>query len=154
VCNAYLPNSSTLARFLWVVRYLVSSGMYVVVDYHPEPGHVEPVLDSVDAFTRSWLKLWLALSCGPEHAPQLAGRVLLDLMNEPDGAGITWDGGASGTRKPLGDYYLAAMDAITQQAGKGGAPLFLIQVRVTGGVRAGWGGGGVQGVSLVLACMP
>lgn len=31
-CNAYLPNGpTTLPRYLWVVQYLVASGMYVMV---------------------------------------------------------------------------------------------------------------------------
>ena len=32
LCNAYLPDSSTLARFLWVVDYFARNGFYVVLD--------------------------------------------------------------------------------------------------------------------------
>lgn len=32
LCNAYLPDSTTLARFLWVVDYFARNGFYVVLD--------------------------------------------------------------------------------------------------------------------------
>ena len=129
VCNAYLPmGASTLARFLWVVQYFVANGFYVLVDYHPEPGNVEPVTETVEGFSNNWLRLWTAMSCLPNWDKELQGRVFLDLMNEPDGVNITWDN-AKGTRQNLGDYYLAAMDAIDKQA-KGKDPIFFIQVGV------------------------
>jgi hypothetical protein len=53
--------------------------------------------------------------------------LLLLLSPEPDGVSITWDN-AQGTHKNLGDYYLAAMDAIDRQAG-GNGPIYFIQVR-------------------------
>ena len=34
VCNAALPNSSTYARFLWVVKFLTANGFYVLIDNH------------------------------------------------------------------------------------------------------------------------
>lgn len=32
LCNAYLPDNSTLARFLWVVNYFAQNGFYIVLD--------------------------------------------------------------------------------------------------------------------------
>ena len=34
VCNAYLPTSSTLARFFWVVRLYARNGFVVIIDDH------------------------------------------------------------------------------------------------------------------------
>lgn len=78
----------------------------------------------------------MGLSCLPNYDKALQGRVFLDLMNEPDGAGITWDA-STGKRKPLGDYYLSAMDAISKDA-KGKTPLFLLQVRAGRAVLVSW----------------
>jgi hypothetical protein len=50
-------------------------------------------------------------------------------LTEPDGVNITWSN-AKGSRKNLGEYYLAAMDAIDQQAGAGKGPIYFIQVCV------------------------
>lgn len=126
-CNAYLPSGvSTLARYLWVVQYFVAEGFYVLVDYHPEPGNTEPVTDSVDVFANNWLRLYTAFTCLPNWDKELQGRVFFDLMNEPDGVGLTWDA-SKGGRKNLGDYYLASMDAIDKAAG-GKGPIYFIQV--------------------------
>lgn len=32
VCNAYLPEDTTLDRFLWVVNYLTQQGFYIILD--------------------------------------------------------------------------------------------------------------------------
>lgn len=97
VCNAYLPGgTSTMARFLWVVQYFVANGFYVLIDYHPEPGNVEPVTESVDMFTGNWLRLWAGLSCLPNFQEELQGRVFLDLMN---GAWCGWVWAAAPTAR-------------------------------------------------------
>jgi hypothetical protein len=70
-----------MARFLWVIQYFVANGFYVVVDYHPEPGNMEPVTDSVGVYTNNWLMLWAGLTCLPSYEDELQGRVFLDLMN-------------------------------------------------------------------------
>jgi hypothetical protein len=70
-----------MARFLWVVQYFVANGMYVLVDYHPEPGNAEPVTESVGVFSNNWLRLWSGLTCLPNFKTSLQGRVFLDLMN-------------------------------------------------------------------------
>jgi hypothetical protein len=70
-----------MARLLWVVQYFVANGMYVLLDYHPEPGNVEPVTESVDMFSNNWLRLWSGLTCLPNFKEDLQGRVFLDLMN-------------------------------------------------------------------------
>ena len=32
VCNAYLPEDSTLSRFMWTVNYLAEQGFYLILD--------------------------------------------------------------------------------------------------------------------------
>ena len=33
-CNADLPNESAYTRFLYVIRFLTSNGLYVLIDNH------------------------------------------------------------------------------------------------------------------------
>lgn len=148
VCNAYLPmGASTMARFLWVVQFFVANGFYVLIDYHPEPGNVEPITDSVETYTHNWLKLWTGLTCLPNWGKELQGRVFLDLMNEPDGVNITWAHGAQGNSSTnLGDYYLSAMDAINKQS-KGQDPIYFIQVNQLNSTLN-------SGVCVHLPCVP
>lgn len=32
VCNAYLPEDTTLDRFMWVVNYFAQQGFYIILD--------------------------------------------------------------------------------------------------------------------------
>ena len=34
VCNAYLPEDTTLDRFMWVVNYFAQQGFYIILDNH------------------------------------------------------------------------------------------------------------------------
>jgi hypothetical protein len=34
ICNEYLPNNTTLARFLWTINFFTSNGIYAVIDNH------------------------------------------------------------------------------------------------------------------------
>ncbi len=60
-------------------------GFYVLVDFHAAPGDTTV---SSGNFVRDWQALWRAITRLPNFASKLAGRVLLDLMNEPDGLGL------------------------------------------------------------------
>jgi hypothetical protein len=160
-CNAYVPRGpTTLARLLWATDFLVRSGLYVVLQYAP-PGAdagggggappLPPALTDPAAFAAAWQRLGAALECLPGWADKLAGRVLLDLLSAPGAAGLTWNGtdggsGGGGERPPLGEFYLAAMDALDGVEGGGGGgaaapahalrPLLLV---------AGDGGGAAAG---------
>ena len=92
------------------------------------------MLSSPDAMAAQWSRVHAALSCLPNYATDLAGRVFHDLLNEPDEAGLGWaggegkgGGGAGGGKPmaPLGDYYLQTMDAI--DAFSPGEAMFFIQ---------------------------
>jgi len=45
-------------------------------------------------FARSWLTTWSNITCLPNFATDVKGRVILDLLNEPDlvlnGRGLHW----------------------------------------------------------------
>jgi hypothetical protein len=68
-------------------------------------------LGSPAAFAAAWQRLAAALTCLPAWKEQMSGRVLLDLISSPTLFDMSWKGG-SASRPPLGDYYLAAMDAV------------------------------------------
>ena len=83
-------------------------------------------LSDPDTFSKKWVTLWTALTCLPNYSSDLKGRVLLDLLNEPDEYNMGWSGGRQGRKyKPQGQYLLAAMDLI--EAITPGEAIFLIQ---------------------------
>ena len=67
----------------WAIA--AKQGFYVLVDFHAAPGDTTV---SSGNFVRDWQALWRAITRLPNFASELAGRVLLDLMNEPDGLGL------------------------------------------------------------------
>lgn len=60
-------------------------GFYVLVDYHAAPGDTTV---SSGNLIGDWQTLWRAITALPNFSSQLAGRVFLDIVNEPDGIGI------------------------------------------------------------------
>eukprot|EP00878_Enallax_costatus_P046652 GHUV01056898.1.p1 GENE.GHUV01056898.1~~GHUV01056898.1.p1 ORF type:complete len:373 (+),score=85.73 GHUV01056898.1:368-1486(+) len=138
-CNAYLPNGpTTLPRFLWVVEYLIASGLYVLIDYHPHDTEMEYLRDP-NIFANKWRSLWSAFTCLPNFSTDIKGRILLDLLNEPDEYGMGWSGGKTREYKPHGTYLLAAMDAIDQLTP--GEAMFSIQGGGQTALGTSWGDG-------------
>ena len=85
----------TLRRFLWTVQYLVGAGFYVIPAYQPADNSVDNTVLSVPAmFQRNWGNLWAAITDLPSYQSALKGRVLLDLLSEPDQFKIRWESGA------------------------------------------------------------
>lgn len=104
VCNSYLPNTSVLDRFLWVVRFYASNGIYVIVDNHSN-------LDSTVVENPTlWAQQWGMLAKMIAADPVASAYTAIDLLNEGDSQGIRWE--ASGGRPGLGDLYISAMDTI------------------------------------------
>jgi len=62
-------------------------GFYVLVDYHAYPGDTTV---SSGALVSDWQTLWRAITSLPAFASDLAGRVFLDLINEPDGINVRY----------------------------------------------------------------
>lgn len=118
-CNEYVPNDNVLERFLWTVRYFVASGFYVLIDYHPtkemKPDHAEyPIMTQSKKFASHWARLWDQVVSMPEWKNNLRGRVLVTLMNEPDGNNMTWH--AQPGKSGLTEMLIAAMDKIEGRA--------------------------------------
>eukprot|EP00878_Enallax_costatus_P027272 GHUV01029339.1.p1 GENE.GHUV01029339.1~~GHUV01029339.1.p1 ORF type:complete len:405 (+),score=112.96 GHUV01029339.1:130-1344(+) len=113
LCNTYLPsnNTASIERLMWTVQNLVANGFYVVLDYHPDP--TDTLALDVETFARAWTYTWAAVACLPNFASDIRGRLLLDLLNEPDKigtAGLGWT--RSGTVPGLDELYLTTMDTI------------------------------------------
>lgn len=62
-------------------------GFYVLLDYHAYPGDTTVASGSL---VSDWQTLWNAITSLPTFASDLAGRVFLDLINEPDGVNVRW----------------------------------------------------------------
>jgi aryl-phospho-beta-D-glucosidase BglC (GH1 family) len=122
-CNDYIPNKSTLERFHWVIRQIVKNDMYVIVDYHPMG--LERTAYNLHAFVDQWTKVWASITNLPYFDSELKGRLLLDIMNEPDSMGLGWKSGIS-------KLYLSTMDTLYKMK----QPFFLVE----GGGQLGYGG--------------
>lgn len=90
-CNSYLPGpgAAVVERLAWSLQYLVASGFYVVLSYKPSSSD-DVALRSAPAFAQAWLQLWATLTCLPTFSRDIRGRLLLDLLNEPDSVGVSW----------------------------------------------------------------
>lgn len=130
VCNNYLPNSSTLDRFVWTAKFFAKNGFYVLVDNHLRED--QTALEDPNKWVQYWVQLITVLS----QDPDIKGKLMVDILNEPDNFGIRWEG--SGGKPALKDLYLSAMDAIypiNKQV------LFFIEGTGQGGIDANWGDG-------------
>lgn len=144
-CNTYLPRTTTLDRFLWVVQWFSANGFYVLLDYHPM-GLEYTSYDTRD-FVGNWTTVWHGVTCLPGFEDDLKGRVFLDLLNEPDSIGQRWEdqpgdppGGHPGPAAGLTDLYLTTMDAIWAMTP--GAPMFFLEGGGQTGMRGvNWGNG-------------
>lgn len=128
ICNARMPQRDARERFLWNVELLIDQGMYVMLDYHPGIDVVgaERSVLSVGEFVSGWREV---LTSVLEAVPAARGRLLVDLLNEPDAFALTWNsaGGALSIKSPsqeprglvyapsrpsLNALYSAALDAL------------------------------------------
>eukprot|EP00775_Hariotina_reticulata_P004256 gene4256-4507_t len=107
-CNSYLPATSNMDRFLQVIQQLIAVGMYVILDYHPQNSETQAY--DLTAFVDAWVNLWASVTCLPNFESDMAGRIILDIMNEPDSMGIRWE--PQGSRPGAEQLYLAAADAL------------------------------------------
>lgn len=87
VCNNGIPDDTVYGRFLWAVDYIASTGMHVLVDFH-NSGKADNVGDigfgSPDSFVSQWEKLTKDLMA----MPNVPGKLMIDIMNEPDAYNI------------------------------------------------------------------
>ncbi len=116
-CNQYLPNDSTINRFVWVVKYLAANGFYVIVDDHTEDPTVRDVhllhclaslSDSISSDTlltataschslqvvtskSQFISYWVDLVTRISQDSVASQRLIIDILNEPDARGWGWD---------------------------------------------------------------
>lgn len=62
------------------------------------------------AFVEGWARLWKMAACLPNFSQDLANRIFVDVMNEPDSMGIKWE--PSGSRPGAHQLYLGTADAL------------------------------------------
>ena len=110
-CNTYLPGAGNMERLLFVVQSFIAQGMYVVLDYQPM-GTEDHAYD-LNRFVTQWAQVWKQVTCLPNWGVDIAGRVFVDVMNEPDSMGIRWE--ANNDHPGAQQLYLATADALWQQ---------------------------------------
>lgn len=134
-CNEGIPDDSVYSRFLWAVDYIASQGLYVMVDFH-NSGKANQVGDlafrDVESFIKNWEKLVKDLNANPT----VSGKLLVDLINEPDAYNIRWE--AANGNPGLTDLYLRALDRLYPACPN---CLFVIEGTGQSAAKANWGDG-------------
>lgn len=129
MCDNYFPNDTTLNRFLWVVNFFAKNGFFVLIDNHSED---QTVLQNPKQWVQDWVQLVTAISQDPVSKKML----MIDILNEPDHAGIRWE--ANGNTPALTDLYLSVMDALYPINNE---LLFFVEGTGQGGIGCNWGDG-------------
>ena len=83
-CNAKVPNTSNFQRYLWVIQQIVDNGFYVLIDNH--------LAEDMTAVNNPslWIEYYLELINGISLLGQnYLDSVMVDILNEPDAAGLT-----------------------------------------------------------------
>ncbi|HSX37466.1 MAG TPA: cellulase family glycosylhydrolase, partial [Chlamydiales bacterium] len=141
VSNSYLPNDTTLNRFLFVVNFFAKNGFYVLIDNHLRED--QTVLQSG---TAAWVKNWVNLVTAISKDPVSKKMLMIDILNEPDNYGVRWE--ASGSLPGLRTLYLAMMDAVYPVNPDA---LFFIEGAGQGGIGCNWGDGFCTDAALISA---
>lgn len=136
-CNDYLPSSSVRDRFLWVVKFFVDNGFYVMIDNHARED--QTYLEDRNA----WIQQWSALAEDILSDPDVSGRVIFDILNEPDNQFVRWE--PVNGKPGLKDLYIDVMDEIYSVAADA-----IFAIEGTGQVDFGlnWGGKPDKTISL------
>lgn len=129
-CDDYLPNDTTLNRFLWTVNFFAKNGFYVLIDNHLRED--QTVLENKQLWVQNWKDLVTKISQDPISKKML----MIDILNEPDEYEIKWE--TSGSTPGLKDLYLAVMDAVYPINSEA---LFFIEGTAQGDIGANWGDG-------------
>lgn len=141
VCNGYLENTSTVKRLISVVKTFVENGFYVVLDYHPMG--MEPyALQDPRVVANKWTQLLREFKASRWWGPLFKGRLIVDVMNEPDSMRLGW--------APVGKLYLATMDQVWSELGKDSV-FFMVEGTAQGGYNLNWGDGFVTNQSIIRA---
>jgi hypothetical protein len=79
-----MPQDTALNRFLWVVSYLARNNFFVIIDNHSS----DP---TVNQNATLWVQQWTDLVTRISADPIAAGRLIVDILNEPDARGWGWN---------------------------------------------------------------
>lgn len=79
VCNAFLPGSSTLNRFLWFLQYVSRQGFYIVIVNQANEDFIFKY--SPQQWLLSWRWLMEAIQ---QNIPEVFPRLIVDPVNEPE----------------------------------------------------------------------
>jgi len=141
-CNEYLTSASTTHRFAQMIETFINNGLYVVLDYHPMG--TENQARNVRRFAEEWASLWKTLL---KMQPAFRGRVMLDIMNEPDSMQIGWTRRKTpGGHPSLTELSLAMMDKIHSFDN---GTLYLIEGTGQVGYNLNWGDGFVTDKNII-----
>lgn len=112
ICNAAVPNNYTYDRFLWMCTYYISQGFYVNLDFHSN-GFQDKAVKKNQSFAdqNAWIQNWATLLKDLQKTPANKGKILVDLINEPDGFNLTWEG-TGAVNSSLTSYYVNAIDVL------------------------------------------
>eukprot|EP00879_Flechtneria_rotunda_P005895 GHRR01006201.1.p1 GENE.GHRR01006201.1~~GHRR01006201.1.p1 ORF type:complete len:485 (+),score=144.84 GHRR01006201.1:175-1629(+) len=142
-CNTYIPRTSGFERLLYTAQSFISQGMYVVLDY--QPMGIEQHAYKINTFVESWAKLWQQVSCLPNFQSDMANRIFVDVMNEPDSMGIKWE--ADGSRPGAQQLYLGVADALWQLTP--GKVMFMFEGTGQNMLGLNWGNGFVTDYNVI-----
>ena len=154
VCNAYLPSSSVRERLIYIVEFYIRNGFVVMLDNRtdlnvcsigPSPhslaNSLTPTTLSLSSDLREdqtalenpedWIRQWTNLAKDLLDDPLVRENLIIDLLNEPDNYGVSW--------QTLTGLYISAMDAIDSAVG--GDVLFAVEGTGQSGINANWGDG-------------
>lgn len=135
VCNADIPDDSVYRRFLWAVDYIASQNMYVLVDWH-NSGKADKVGDAGFVSPDDFINRWDRLVKDLLKQPNVPGKLMIDIMNEPDAYNLRWE--PSGGRPGMTDLYLRMMDRVAPDCPD---CLFFVEGTGQSNARANWGDG-------------
>ena len=141
-CNADMPTDSTLNRYVWTVAQFVNEvpahllglyqlvriwqadsacaclqGFYVNVDYHSN-NYTNDVANGDGAIfdKPTWMQTWTyLLETIVKSVPQAQGRLLIDLINEPDGCADPLSALSQGTSDQAKDHTGVAQQDLCSQ---------------------------------------
>jgi aryl-phospho-beta-D-glucosidase BglC (GH1 family) len=137
ICNSYLPNDSTLQRFLWTVKFYADNGFKVLIDDHYEDHTVK-----IDP--NLWITRWTTLVQYLVQDANTRDHVMFDLLNEPDSFGLKWED--QGNQPGMTTLYLRAMDAIDAIHPRS---VFFIEGCGQSAIYANWGDGFATNAALI-----
>jgi aryl-phospho-beta-D-glucosidase BglC (GH1 family) len=133
ICNEYLINGTTFERLVQTMETFLNNDMYVILDYHPM--NTEFQARDINAFSRSWRSLWYNLL---RQRPNWKGRVILDIMNEPDSMYIGWTRSKTKQGPSISELTFAMIESI-QEFDQ--TTLFMIEGTAQANYNLNWGDG-------------